>query len=167
MRHTVAELNSMSLEEFVRVVGPVFEHSPWISNEAADKRPFRNVDELLAHFQKIIGEAPLEKQLGLLNAHPDLASRGTLTAASAKEQASAGFDKISEEERSATNDQNQVYRNKFGFPFIICVRLNTRESISAALTERLTHSREQEIPVALEEIFKIGELRLRDLCQAD
>jgi 2-oxo-4-hydroxy-4-carboxy-5-ureidoimidazoline decarboxylase len=167
MRHTVAELNQMSREEFVRVIGPVFEHSPWIASEGAEKRPFKNADELLAQLRKIIGEAPLEKQLGLINAHPDLASRGTLTAASAKEQASAGFDKISEEERSATNDQNEAYRNKFRFPFIICVRLNTKETIAAALKERLTHSREQEIQIALQEILKIGEFRLRDLCQPD
>jgi OHCU decarboxylase len=167
MRHTVAELNEMSREEFVRVIGPVFEHSPWIASEAADKRPFKNAEEFLARLRKIISEAPLEKQLGLINAHPALASRGTLTAASAKEQESAGFNKISDEERSTTSEQNQAYRDKFGFPFIICVRLNTRETIAAAMKERLTHSREQEIQTALQEILKIGEFRLHDLCQQD
>jgi len=167
MRYSLAELNSMSREEFVRVLGPIFEHSPWIASEAADKRPFKNAEELLAQLRKIISEAPLEKQMGLINAHPDLASRGKLTAASAKEQASAGFDKVSQEERLTTREQNQAYRDKFGFPFIICVRLNTRETIAAAMKERMSHSREQEIQTALQEILKIGELRLRDLCQQD
>jgi OHCU decarboxylase len=167
MRHSIAELNRMSREEFVRGVGPVFEHSPWIATVAADKRPFANVEELLRQLCRVVREAPESEQLGLIQAHPDLAERGVLSAESTREQASAGLDKLLPEQRSTIQSQNQAYRGKFGFPFVICARLNSKDSIVDALTRRLPHSREQEIQTALEEIFKIAQLRLRDLCQPD
>jgi 2-oxo-4-hydroxy-4-carboxy-5-ureidoimidazoline decarboxylase len=167
MRHSVVELNRMSQEEFVRVVGPVFEHSPWIAAEAAVKRPFANTDEMHRQLCQAARVAPQEKQLGLIKAHPDLAACGTLTAESTREQISAGLDKLQTEEKSAIQSQNQAYREKFGFPFVICARLNNKDSIAEAFTRRLTHSRDEEIQTALEEIFKIAALRLRDLCQPD
>jgi 2-oxo-4-hydroxy-4-carboxy-5-ureidoimidazoline decarboxylase len=167
MRHSIAELNRMGQEEFVRVVGPVFEHSPWIANDAAANRPFADLDELHRQLCQVVRAASAEKQLGLIKAHPDLAARGVLTAESAREQTSAGLDKLQPEESSAIQLQNQAYREKFGFPFVICARLNNKDSIAEAFTRRLTHSPEQEIQTTLEEIFKIAALRLRDLCQPD
>ncbi len=167
MRYSISELNCMGWEEFVRSIGPVFEHSPWIATAAAHKRPFANLDELNRQLRQAVREAPESKQLELIQAHPDLAQRGALTAESTREQAGAGLDKLPPEQRSAIQSQNQAYRGKFGFPFVICARLNSRDSIVDALARRMPHSREQEIQTALEEIFKIAELRLRDLCQPD
>src|SRR5580704_7897959 len=134
MRHSIAELNQMNPEEFVRVIGSVFEHSPWISAEAAGKRPVDNMDELHRQLCNVVRAAPQEKQLGLIKAHPDLAARGTLTAESTREQISAGLDKLQTEEKSAIQSQNQAYREKFGFPFVICARLNNKDSIAEAFT---------------------------------
>lgn len=167
MRHSIPELNRMSREEFVRGVGPVFEHSPWIATLAADKRPFANLEELHRQLCGVIRAAPEAKQLELIQAHPDLVERGVLTPESAREQTSAGLDKLLPEQRSAIQSRNQAYRGKFGFPFVICARLNSKDSIVDALTRRLLNSPEQELQTALEEIFKIAQLRLRDLCQPD
>jgi 2-oxo-4-hydroxy-4-carboxy-5-ureidoimidazoline decarboxylase len=167
MRRRVSELNQMSREEFIRCVGPVFEQSPWIAAAAVEKRPFADMGELHCQLCDTVRAAPEEKQLALIQAHPDLAQRGALTAESTREQAGAGLDKLSSEQHSAIQSRNQAYRAKFGFPFVICARLNDRTSIMDALNRRLSNSREQEIKTALEEIFKIAELRLRDLCQPD
>jgi OHCU decarboxylase len=167
MRQSIPELNRVSREEFVRWVGPVFEHSPWIATVAADKRPFADLDALHRQLCQIVRDAPEGEQIALIQAHPDLVRRGVLTAESIREQASAGLDKLVPEQQSAIQSQNQAYRGKFEFPFVICARLNSKDSILDALARRLTNSREQEIQTALEEIFKIAQLRLRDLCQAN
>ena len=108
-----------------------------------------------------------EKQLALICAHPDLVGRaaraGTLTRESTNEQANAGLNQLLPEEIDLFQTQNAAYKNKFGFPFVICARLNKKAAILAGFGERLKNSREKEIKTALEEIFKIAELRLRDL----
>jgi 2-oxo-4-hydroxy-4-carboxy-5-ureidoimidazoline decarboxylase len=167
MRHSIAELNRVSREEFVRWVGPVFEHSPWIAAEAAEKRPFPNLDSLHRELCRIVRDAPESRQLGLIQAHPDLGQRGPLTDESTREQNSAGMDNLAAAQQSTIQAQNQAYRAKFGFPFVICARLNDKNSIVDAMKRRLENSRDEEIQTALEEIFKIAQLRLRDLCQPD
>jgi OHCU decarboxylase len=110
-----------------------------------------------------------EKQLALIRAHPDLVGRaalaGTLTRASTSEQASAGLDKLAPEEVTTFQKFNQSYQEKFGFPFVICARLNKKEAILNGFRIRMNHSRQEEIQAALEEIFKIAGFRLRDLVE--
>jgi 2-oxo-4-hydroxy-4-carboxy-5-ureidoimidazoline decarboxylase len=164
---TLPQLNSLSDDEFVRVVGPVFEHSPWIAKATWPKRPFASIEELHRTLCKAVLAAAEEKQLALIRAHPDLVGQaafgGTLTRESAGEQASAGLNSLSPEEIALFQRQNATYKNKFKFPFVICARLNKKEAILAGFERRLKNSRHQEIKTALEEIFKIAELRLRDL----
>jgi 2-oxo-4-hydroxy-4-carboxy-5-ureidoimidazoline decarboxylase len=167
MRFSMADLNSLAPEEFVRVIGPVFEHSPWIAGEAAGRRPFSTREELRDALGEIVRAAPEGKQLSLIRAHPDLAGRFALTTASAREQAGAGLDQLSAEESALFQRQNAAYQAKFGFPFVICARLNKKEAILAGFERRLPHSPAQEIQTALEEIFKIARLRLEDLWRSD
>jgi 2-oxo-4-hydroxy-4-carboxy-5-ureidoimidazoline decarboxylase len=162
-----ATLNGLPQEEFVRLVGPVFEHSPWITESAWSKKSFSSVAQLHSALCKIVTDAGGEKQLALIRAHPDLVGRaalaGTLTRESTTEQAGAGLNKLSREEIELFQKQNAAYENKFGFPFVICARLNKKAAILAGFDRRLKNSRPQEIKTALEEIFKIAELRLHDL----
>jgi 2-oxo-4-hydroxy-4-carboxy-5-ureidoimidazoline decarboxylase len=103
----------------------------------------------------------------LIRAHPDLVDRarraGTLTPESAREQTSAGLDTLTPREIALFEDYNRQYWERFGFPFVICARLNRKEAILAGFAQRLTHARAQEIETALAEIFKIADLRLHDL----
>jgi OHCU decarboxylase len=167
MSLTISQLNQAGPAEFVRVVGPVFEHSPWIAEATRLKKPFADLAQLHRALCETVRDSGEEKQLALICAHPDLMGRaapaGTLTPESAGEQASAGLKKLSPEEIDLFQKQNAAYQNKFGFPFVICARLNKKAAILAGFKRRLKNSRNQEIKTALEEIYKIARLRLRDL----
>jgi OHCU decarboxylase len=165
--YSPGELNALSREEFVRFIGPVFENSPWIAEETWLKRPFMDLAQLHRALCETARGAGEEKQLALIRAHPDLVGRaalaGTLTPESNREQASAGLDRLTTGEIAAFQELNRAYHQKFGFPFVICARLNKKEAIQSGFRERLHHSREEEIKAALEEIAKIAYLRLKDI----
>jgi 2-oxo-4-hydroxy-4-carboxy-5-ureidoimidazoline decarboxylase len=161
------ELNRSARDAFVRIVGPVFEHSPWIAEIVFDQKPFADFATLHRDLCDAVKNSGQEKQLALIRAHPDLVGRlalsGQLTRESTGEQAGAGLDRLSPEEIALFQKNNAGYKDKFGFPFIICARLNKKEAILRGFEVRFKNSREQEISTTLEEIFKIAELRLRDL----
>jgi OHCU decarboxylase len=148
-------------------LGTLFEHSPWVAEAAWRRRPFRAVAELEAALERAMREAPRERQLELLRAHPELAGseakERTLTRESTQEQASAGLDRLSAEELEALRRLNRSYRERFGFPLIVCVREHTKDSIIAWGAARLEHSPEHELDIALGEVAKIARLRLADL----
>ncbi len=164
---TLGELNGSSRAEFTASLGHLFEHSPWVAEETWGRRPFRDAAELHAALCATMRGASEERKKVLICAHPDLAGRlavvGTLTAESAREQASAGLDRMSEEDMARFQESNAAYRDKFGFPFIICARLNAREAIVAAMRTRMENSGGEEKETALAEIEKIAWLRLQDV----
>jgi OHCU decarboxylase len=153
-------------DAFVARNGALFEHSPWVAEAAWEDGPFADDEALLAAKVAAVRRAPRESQLALIRAHPDLAGRaavaGELTADSAREQASAGLDRLTPEEYEAFTRTNAAYRERHGFPFVICAREHDKTSILAAAAERLEHDTETEVGVALDEIAKIARLRLED-----
>jgi 2-oxo-4-hydroxy-4-carboxy-5-ureidoimidazoline decarboxylase len=166
-RISLDALNGMSREEFTRHFGGVLERSPSFAGRAAGARPFRSLDELHGAFVDSIRIAPEDEQLALIRAHPDLADRiASLTASSTQEQASAGLSTLSSEEFRQFQQLNVSYRKRFGFPFVICARLNSKDTILAAFRARLKNSREVEFKAALDEVAKIARLRLEDLVHA-
>ena len=168
---TIAEVNNLDQEGFVSNLGALYEDSPWIAEEAWHERPFGSLAELHGAFVQVVYDAPLDRQLALIRAHPDLAGKaaiaGELTSESAREQASAGLDRLTPEEYQEFHRLNAAYRKKFGFPLIIAVRENTKETILAGAGARLEHSRSQEIETALGEIAKIARFRLQDFVEQD
>jgi 2-oxo-4-hydroxy-4-carboxy-5-ureidoimidazoline decarboxylase len=162
----LSTLNSCSRQAFVAALGHTFERSPWVADEGFPRRPFRDLSNLHAELCAGLRAAPRERQLELIRAHPDLAGRlarvADLTAESRREQASAGLDSMDAEEGAELERLNRAYRERFGFPFVICARLNDRRSILDSMRRRLEHDEEGEIEAALAEIEKIAELRLRD-----
>jgi len=159
----LADLNAMDRVEFVRVVGPVFEHSPWVAARTESQRPFCSREALHAALVSTVEKASDEEKVCLIRAHPDLIGDGELTAASKSEQASAGLQDATTDEAKQFREWNRQYRERFGFPFVICARLNKKDAIARAFPVRLRNSREQEIKTALQEISRIAELRLHDL----
>jgi 2-oxo-4-hydroxy-4-carboxy-5-ureidoimidazoline decarboxylase len=152
-------------EAFVARNGALFEHSPWVAEAAWDAAgPFASDDEGLAAMVAAVRDAPRERQLALIRAHPDLAGRaaiaGELTADSTREQASAGLDRLTPAEYETFSRTNAAYRERHGFPFVICAREHDKASILAAAAERLDHDTETEVEVALDEIAKIARLRM-------
>ncbi len=161
---TIPETNALDRDGFVALLGGIFEHSPWVAEGAWEKRPFANVDDLHRAMFAVVGAAPEERRLALLQAHPDLAGKlargGGLTASSTAEQASAGLDRLTDEEYEQFSGLNQAYTTKFGFPFIIAVRENTKATILDAFQRRLAHDRPAEFAAALAEVAKIARFRL-------
>ena len=163
---TLRDVNGLSEDEFLARFGSIFEHSPWVAAGAWRERPFDGLMQLHGAFVKTMYEAPTERRLALIRAHPDLAGKaavaGELTPESAKEQASAGLDRLTPEQYEAFTRTNREYRERFGFPLVIAVRGHTTETILAEAAARLERSRPEEEETALAEIAKITLLRLRD-----
>ena len=141
----------------------LFEHSPWVE-ERADARPASG--DRHADLMAVVYQATSDERLALIAAHPELAGKAaidrTLTEASAAEQASAGLDRLTADEFDTFHRLNAAYGERFGFPFILCVRLTDKAGILAAMERRLLNPRSIEIAVALGEIGKIIALRLED-----
>ncbi|MEO7826300.1 MAG: 2-oxo-4-hydroxy-4-carboxy-5-ureidoimidazoline decarboxylase [Allosphingosinicella sp.] len=141
----------------------LFEHSLWVE-ERTDARPSRG--DRHADLMAVVHDATPEEQLALIRAHPELAGKAAvdrgLTQASAAEQASAGLDRLSQGEFDRFHALNTAYREKFGFPFIICVRLTDKAGILAAMESRLANDHDTEIATAIEQIGEIVRLRLGD-----
>ena len=161
----VEDLNAIDREAFTRALAPVFEHSPWIPARTADKRPFTDRADLYGALCETVMKASNDEKLSLIRAHPDLVGRVALTPESKLEQAAAGLGELSPDEVARFQEYNARYRDRFGFPFVICARLNKKNAILEAFPVRLQNSREQEIETALREIFKIADLRLHDLVE--
>src|SRR3954463_15760507 len=141
---------------FVARYGALFEHSPWVAREAYRRGPR---DDLPAAFEAALREAPREERLAVVRAHPELAGReaaaGELTAASTREQAGAGLDRLTAEELAAWRALNHAYRERFGFPLVVCVREHTKDSILAWGRGRLDNDADQELGIAIGEVVKI------------
>ena len=163
---TLTQVNALDRPDFVAALGHLFEGPPWIVEQTWDARPFATLDDLQSKLVAVMYAAPVERQVALIQAHPDLVGRaalaGTLTPASTGEQAAAGLDSLTSDEIATFTRLNAEYRERFGFPFVICARENKKESILAGFAQRLIHTRDEEITTALGEIAKICRLRLLD-----
>ncbi|RFF50883.1 2-oxo-4-hydroxy-4-carboxy-5-ureidoimidazoline decarboxylase [Xanthomonas campestris] len=161
---SVIDANALDTAAFVARYRALFEHSPWVVERAARRRPF---DDVFGGLMQVVYDASPDDQLALIRAHPELAGKAaidrTLTAASAAEQASVGLDRLDEDEFHRFHALNHAYRQRFGFPFVICVRLQDKAGILAELQRRLDAPRNDEIVTALAEIGKIVHLRLEAL----
>ncbi len=160
--------SKLSKPHFVSRYGSVYEHSPWLAErlwEHGLDLSHDTVEGLVRGFRKILSSATREEQLGLINAHPDLAGRaalaGGLTTESTDEQASAGLDQCSAEELARFTELNEQYLKKFGHPFIMAVRNSNRHEILTGFAERLPNDSAEEFNRALHEIHRIARFRLQ------
>jgi len=168
---TLSDLNACSKDDFVASLANIFEYSPWIAEQAASMRPFAGVKQLFDAMRATVDRAPSELRLALIKAHPDLADKtqraAGLTAESSAEQNSAGLDRLSDAEYVAFERVNNAYRSKFGFPYIVCVRRHTRDSILHDFEHRLLNDAKTETQKSIEEICRIAALRVDQLVVSD
>jgi 2-oxo-4-hydroxy-4-carboxy-5-ureidoimidazoline decarboxylase len=161
------DLNAKSKADFVAELANIFEYSPWIAEAAADQRPFTGVAQLFAAMTQAVQQASGDLRMALIKAHPDLADKtqraAGLTAESNAEQTSVGLDRLSDAEYGAFERVNTAYRGKFGFPYIVCVRRHTKDSILRNFERRLPHDAAKEIEESIGEICRIAALRLDQL----
>jgi 2-oxo-4-hydroxy-4-carboxy-5-ureidoimidazoline decarboxylase len=166
----MAPINAMDRAAFVQKFGGIFEHSPWVAEKAWEKRPFATLDDLHAAMVAAAKTAPAPMQLALLQSHPDLAGKeaqaGTMTASSVTEQASAGLNALSPAEVTELSGLNAAYKAKFGFPFIIAVRMHSKEGIFFEFKRRLQNDTQTEFANDLQNVYIITRLRLNKLLDA-
>jgi len=168
---TIEQLNAASERDFVALLDGTYEHSPWVAERAAAKRPFASLTHLKLAMAQVVREAGREQQLALLRVHPELAGKAmvskTLTAESTHEQGKAGLADCTPGEFEKIQRLNAAYNAKFGFPFILAVRGPRgtgldRHQIIATFERRLEHPVDYELAECLRNIHRIVELRLAD-----
>ena len=76
---TIQQLNAASTAEFVALLDGSYEHSPWVAERAAARRPFASLDQLKLAMVQVVREAGREMQLTLLRAHPELAGKAMVS----------------------------------------------------------------------------------------
>jgi len=164
---SLAQLNAVSDDEFVAILGGIYEHSEWVPTRIIRQRPFTDSDNLRQSMRQAVDQASDGDKLALIRAHPDLAGKlaraGALTKESTREQSGLGLDRLSDDEYEEFSARNESYREKFGFPFIICSRLTTKDGVLDAFEKRMPNSKNEEISEALIQIHQIAGLRLEDL----
>jgi OHCU decarboxylase len=159
----------MSREQFVREFGGLFQGPPWVAEQAYQARPFTDLYDLRKAFDTVLFEAPDERQLALIRSYPDLgrvaqrqAEDSVFPSLSVMDQAAAGLDRLSRDEHQTFDELTTAYRERFGFPLVIAVRENTKESILRQGNSRMNNAPVVEQATALVEIAKIANLRLLD-----
>lgn len=159
-------LNAASDAQFMEMIGGPLEGETWLALRVAARRPFADVPALFAAFEREVRAASEDERIALIRSHPDLGNKlavgRPLSADSVKEQASAGLDRLTGAEYAEFHLLNNEYRSRFGFPFVICARENTKESILEAFRARREAERPREIDTAVAEVLKILRLRLTD-----
>ncbi|MDC1243052.1 allantoinase PuuE [Amylibacter sp.] len=162
--------SKMNRENFIDLYGGIFEHSAWIADNAY------NYELSYAHdtatglhnaLCRAFRSAPKELRLKVLRAHPDLAGKlaqaKRLTSESTSEQASAGMDSLTDNERKIFTQLNLTYVKKHGFPFIIAVRDHNKASILSAFKTRINNDGDTEFLEACKQVERIAEFRLMDI----
>ena len=164
---TLAEINALDEDAFVRTLGGIFEHSPWVAQRAFADRPFASADALHAAMVAAVDRAGEPQQLALLRAHPELAGkaavRGEMTQDSVSEQSGAGLSHCTAEEFARITDLNARYNARFGFPFILAVKGYDRAGILREFERRVNHDRATEFRECLAQIARITRFRLQAL----
>jgi 2-oxo-4-hydroxy-4-carboxy-5-ureidoimidazoline decarboxylase len=157
-------LNTCPRDAFMAALGDIFEHSPWVAEAAFPVRPFPTVAALHDAMVAAVRQAPRDQQIAFVRAHPELGGKlgraAVLTDASKDEQGSLGLDRLSDHEFERFTRLNTTYRERFGLPFVICVRRHTRDSILRNFERRIASDPEAELQTALSEIGLITRLRL-------
>lgn len=168
---TLDQLNMVGRAEFVSAIGDIFEHAPWVAERAFAARPFASVAALHDAMMAAVRAAPRAEQLAFLRGHPELGGKiaraGAMTDDSKAEQGGLGLDRLNDQDFTRFERANAAYANKFGFPFIVCVRNHTSAgSIIAAFEARAGNDMDTEFTTALAEIGQITRLRLDAKVQA-
>ena len=161
----INKINKLSQSEFIKVFANIFENARWIAEKLYNQKPFDNFEELSSKILNIFGTSTKEKQLKILNAHPDLANKtkiSLLTPDSLKEQTDAGLDQCTEEEFNEFKKLNDTYK-KFGFPFIIAVKGKDKLEILNNFRQRINNDVEFEFKESKRQVKKIALFRLDEL----
>jgi len=168
---TLKQLNEATPEQALALLDGLYEHSPWIAEQALRQRPFASVPQLKQALIEVLRAAGREAQVTLVRAHPELAGKAmvsqSLTAESTNEQTKSGLTNCSPAELARIQQLNADYNAKFGWPFILAARGPrgtglTRTEIIDTFARRLENHANFELAECLRNIHRIAEIRLND-----
>ncbi len=171
MALSLDQLNTAPSAWLLQQLGGLYEHSPWIAEQALQRRPFVSLAQFKHAMAQVVTAASREAQLALVRAHPELAGRAmvsqALTAESTGEQSRAGLSECSPQEFDRLQQLNSAYNERFGHPFIVAARGPrgdglSRQQIIATFERRLHNPVNTELCECLRNIHRIAEIRLDD-----
>lgn len=159
------DVDRMTAEDFVHRLGGAVEHAPWVAQRAWADRPFGSIEALARSMRAAVLRASQGEQLALLRGHPELAGReamaGSMTVESTGEQGRLGLLSLSAERMARLAEINRAYRERFGFPLIIALRLHdSLEAVFEEAERRLAHDAAFEWTAALEQVCEVMRGRL-------
>ena len=160
---SIERFNKLSKTEFISTFGNIFEKTEWIAEKCYESKPYNNLDELVLKMIEIFENAVKEKHLEILNSHPDLAIAKGLTEDSKNEQKGASLNQCTEEEFVEFKKLNELYKKKFGFPFIMAVKGKNKEEILKKFRQRITNDINLEFEEAKKQVKKIASVRLSEI----
>lgn len=167
---TIEDINKLSSIEFINLFKNAVELWPQAAETVAKQLPFSRLTDLVDHFVDYLENLSIADKVFVLASHPDLAGKllddNKLSNESAQEQSLAGLDKLTADNKTELVQSNREYSQKFGFPFVICVRQNNKiDRILEGFRERLPNSRDKEITNGIEQVKKICQLRIENIVQ--
>ena len=168
MKLSIEKINNLSKNDFVTHFAHVVEHSPWVAEQAFEKRPFKNLEDLYVALSEAVFAADESVWKHILNLHPELsgkeAQEGSLTNFSTAEQSGLGLNALPSHEFQKIQTFNRDYRQKFGFPFVVCVRkLASKNQLFSEMERRLSLPAPEELKTGIKQVLDICRLRLDDL----
>ncbi|XP_060065889.1 2-oxo-4-hydroxy-4-carboxy-5-ureidoimidazoline decarboxylase-like [Ylistrum balloti] len=161
----IADINEMTSEEFIDVFGNVVEQSSFFAAAVWHHRPFQDVHHIHQVVCEFLTNLPCHGKQGLLRSFQDLSDSVGLSSESKGERRAAGIDSLSHDETEKIQERNEMYRDKFNFPFVICARKNKKEAILEGLEIRLRNSFDEELTNGVEEVKQIALFRLLDIVE--
>lgn len=167
-KFSISAVNGLHYSDFIQKFGNVVENTSLCAAAVCARRPFHSFDNFVSSMYQFIDELPKDGRAGILRNHPDLAERlESLTPESQREQTQAGITTLTKEEIQQLKHYNGLYKEKFGFPFVICARLNNKDAILSGIQTRLHNDGDQELKCGVEEVKKIMLLRMKDLVECE
>jgi len=156
-------INNLNRDEFISLLGVIFEKTQWIAEKLFGLRPFDNKNDLINKMIHIYESASRKEILDILKSHPKLAVEKNLTKHSSKEQSGANLKNCTVEEFDEFEKFNDEYEKKFGFPFIIAVKGKDKIEILNNFRQRINNDVELEFKESKSQVKKIALFRLDEL----
>ena len=159
----IDKFNKLSKTEFISTFGNIFEKTEWIAERCYESKPYNDLNQLVLKMMETFENTEKDKQLEILNAHPDLAIEEKLTDDSKNEQKNASLNQCTNEEFVEFKKLNEDYKKKFGFPFIVAVKGKNKEEILNSFRQRITNNINLEFEEAKKQVKKIANFRLSEI----
>ena len=176
MENALKRLNNLHVNQAEAELLACCGASRWARGMAA-RRPFSSVPDLFAAADEIWHSLGPNDWLEAFSRHPQIGEKAEEKQAksdaeqqissrwSAQEQSSVRRDSADVVARLAVG--NRVYRERFGYIFIVCATGKTAEEMLAILERRLQNDASAELTIAAEEQRRITRLRLEKLLAAE